>query len=639
VMETTCVYCVLIDCNDWKEDKLIYSEEIIEEVRIRNDITSVISGYVHLARQGRRMVGLCPFHSEKTPSFSVDTTKQMFYCFGCNKGGNVFHFLMNIENLDFPDALKQLADRAGIILPESEDKGERERSSLKKEIQALNREAARFFYQQLAGEKGKVAQQYLIRRGLPEKMIRTFGIGYAPDSRQSLMHFLLGKGASMLILEKAGLISVSHYEYDVPEQSGQTTASNGFDDAYTQSKQHHAIDKFRNRIMFPIFDIRGNIVAFGGRVLDNGIPKYLNSPETLLFSKSKELYGMNFARLSKSKQIVVVEGYMDVISLHAVGIDSTVATLGTSLTQQHAWILKKYAEEVILAYDADTAGQNATERGIEILEKAGCIVRILQISDGKDPDDYVRKHGKESFKVLMNNAMTLLEYRLYLQHKKHPGLDVDDRVQMLNGMADVLSEHENAIEREMILSKLAGEYKVSVESLKEEVGKRIRKQNRNIDVTRSSGILRKQSTHFGATSWNKYDESELLLLSILCNENRLFEDVSIRMPVHSYKGNLSKTVAASFYQRMLRNNEASLAELVNDLTAETASAIIHLSETKGTIDAPGKAVDGLLKRIERMALEDEKKWILDSLKTIDNDDKKKELSLELKRVIARMSDL
>ncbi len=591
---------------------MLYSEDVIEEVRIRNDIVSVVSGYVHLERQGRRMVGLCPFHGEKTPSFSVDATKQVFYCFGCQKGGNVFHFVMGIENLEFPDALRQLADRAGISLPEPEDNGERERSILKKEISALNREAARFFFSNLAGPGGHAAQQYLARRGLQEKTLRMFGLGYAPDSWDALCRHLQGKGASAALLETAGLAS---------------------------SGNHGPIDKFRNRIMFPIFDIRGNIVGFGGRVMDASQPKYMNSPDTPLYNKSRELYAMNFARLAHSKRIVVVEGYMDVISLHQAGIDTAVASLGTAFTQQQAWILKKYAEEVILAYDSDAAGQNATMRCMEILGTAGCQVRILQIPEGKDPDEFIRNHGPERFQNLLDNSLSLLDFRLLVQRRVHPGQDVEDRVHLLNGMADVLAAHENAIEREMTMANISGEYKVSMDALKSEVDKRLRKQGRDTAPVRSSASpLRMRSVTEGPAR-NRYDESELILLCLLGMENRLFDELSLRLPLDRFRGTVSHVVAEKLYERLSIRREASIAELVNDLPPDAASAVIHMAETRGTVDDADKAVQDLLRRLERIALEDEKQWILDNIRSETDGEKRRVLGVDLNRVIARMSAL
>jgi len=591
---------------------LLYSEDLIEEVRIRNDIVGVVSGYVHLERQGRRMVGLCPFHGEKTPSFSVDAAKQVFYCFGCQKGGNVFHFVMGIENLEFPEALRQLADRANITLPEPEDNGERELSRQKKEISALNREAARFFYASLAGPGGLAAQQYLSRRGLQEKTLRAFGLGYAPDSWDALCRHLQAKGASAALLDAAGLAS---------------------------SGPHGPIDRFRNRVMFPIFDIRGNIVGFGGRVMDASNPKYMNSPDTPLYNKSRELYAMNFARLSHSKRIVVVEGYMDVISLHQAGIDTAVASLGTAFTQQQAWILKKYAEEVVIAYDADSAGQNATLRCMDILEASGCSVRILQIPDGKDPDEYIRNHGDERFRNLLDHALSLLEFRLLVQKRAHPGQEVEDRVHLLNKMADVLASHGNAIEREMTMSNISGEYKVSMDALKTEVDKRLRKNGRDAPPARlSTNSLRMRPVSEGPAR-NRYDEAELILLCLLGNENRLFEEISLRLPLERYRGTVSRVVAEKLYERLQVRREASIAELVNDLPPDAASAVIHMAETRGTVDNADKAIQDLLRRLERIALEDEKQWILDNIRSESDGNRRRELGVDLNRVIARMSAL
>ncbi len=590
---------------------MLYSEEIIEEVRIRNDIVGVVSGYVHLERRGRHLMGLCPFHGEKTPSFSVDPTKQLFYCFGCQRGGNVFHFLMGIENLDFPEALRQLADRANIQLPESEDEGERERARLKKDIINLNREAARFFYASLAGPQGREAQQYLIRRGLAEKTIRAFGLGFAPDSWDGLIRTLREKGAADTLIEQAGL--------SVQSRNG-------------------LLDRFRNRVMFPIFDIRGNIVAFGGRVMEKLEPKYLNSPETALYSKSRELYAMNFARHASSKRLVMVEGYMDVISLHQAGVDTAIASLGTALTQQQVWVLKKYAEEVILAYDADAAGQNAILRGIELLEAADVPVRVLQIPDGKDPDEYVRTHGADKFRHLMDQAMSVLSFRLLLKQRANPGQEVADRVALLTGMAEVLASHENAIEREMNIARIAGEYHVSADALRTEVDKRLRRRDRSAGTNRVSLSAQRPRGVVDGPARNRYDEGELLLLCLLANENRLFEELLLRMPLEQYRGVVSTPVAHKLYERLQTRREATLAELVNDLPPDAASAMIHMAQTRGMVDDADRAVADLLRRLERLALEDRKQWILESIRSETDVTRRSELGVELNRVITRLSE-
>ena len=365
---------------------MYYPEEVIEDVRIRNEIVEVASSYIKLERKGRRYFALCPFHGEKTASFCIEPSKQFFYCFGCNKGGSVIHFIMNIENLEFLDAIRFLADRAGVTLPEPDDNKEKEKARLRKNILEVNKEAARFFFSNLASSSGIDAQGYLKKRNLTEKAIKQFGVGVAPQSKNALTEHLLKKGMSKDLLLKAGIS--------------------------LETKDGNLIDRFRGRIMFPIFNIRGNTIGFGGRALGDIQPKYMNSPDTLVFNKSRELYGLNYARLSKSNKLLIVEGYMDVISLHQGGIDYAVASLGTALTQSQAWILKKYSEEVIICYDSDTAGQAATLRGLDILEKSGCNVRVLLLPDGKDPDEYIKNNGSKKFKNLVDRAISLLEYKI-----------------------------------------------------------------------------------------------------------------------------------------------------------------------------------------------------------------------------------
>jgi DNA primase (EC 2.7.7.-) len=435
---------------------MYYPEEVIEEVRLRNDIVEVVSNYVKLEKKGRSYWGLCPFHSEKTPSFSVEPTKQFFYCFGCNKGGSVIQFIMYIENLEFVDALKFLAERAGISLPESEDPREREKAKRRKQILEMNRLAARFYFKTLAGERGREAQGYLKRRGLTAETIKKFGLGYSPTGWDDLTNVLLKNGFPEELLLESGLS--------------------------IRAKSGELIDRFRGRIMFPIFDVRGNVIAFGGRVLDNSLPKYMNSPDTPVYSKSRELYGLNYARMSSSKRLLIVEGYMDVISLHQAGIDFAVASLGTSLTKMQAWILKKYSGEVIIAYDADSAGQAATLRGLEILEEAGCNVRVLVIPEGKDPDEYIRNNGPEKFKNLIDRAISLLDYKIRVKRNMHNLDTVEDKLKLLNDIAETLAEHDNPIERELYAKNYAQEYGISYSSLMEEINRRIERKTGRQDI-------------------------------------------------------------------------------------------------------------------------------------------------------------
>ncbi len=370
------------------------SEEILEKIKSQNDIVDVISERVRLRKSGRNFTGLCPFHNEKTPSFSVSQEKQIYKCFGCGEAGNVISFVMKEKNLPFIEAVKYLANRANI--PLEMNNGEKSQSSKKKDLlYRINVEAAKFFFSNLMNNQN--AKEYFLNRGIKEETIKKFGLGFANDSWNSLMFYLRKKGINDTLLEEAGLISVN-------------------------KEKGRKYDRFRNRVMFPVFDYQGKVIGFGGRVLDDSKPKYLNSPETLVFQKGTNLYGLNFAlkHNMSERYFVIVEGYMDLISLHQYGITNVVASLGTALTINQARLLKRYADKVIISYDADMAGQMATLRGLEILRTAGFDVRVLNIPQGKDPDEYVRSNGKEAFLKLINFAEPLIDYRM---KKAEEGID------------------------------------------------------------------------------------------------------------------------------------------------------------------------------------------------------------------------
>ena len=370
------------------------SEEILEKIKSQNDIVDVISERVRLKKAGRNFTGLCPFHNEKTPSFSVSQEKQIYKCFGCGEAGNVISFVMKEKNLPFIEAVKYLANRANI--PLEMNNGEKSQSAKKKDLlYRINVEAAKFFFSNLMNNQN--AKEYFLNRGIKEETIKKFGLGFANDSWNSLMFYLRKKGINDTLLEEAGLISVN-------------------------KEKGRKYDRFRNRVMFPVFDYQGKVIGFGGRVLDDSKPKYLNSPETLVFQKGTNLYGLNFAlkHNMSERYFVIVEGYMDLISLHQYGITNVVASLGTALTINQARLLKRYADKVIISYDADMAGQMATLRGLEILRTAGFDVRVLNIPQGKDPDEYVRSNGKEAFLKLINSAEPLIDYRM---KKAEEGID------------------------------------------------------------------------------------------------------------------------------------------------------------------------------------------------------------------------
>ena len=402
------------------------SEEILEKIKSQNDIVDVISERVRLKKAGRNFTGLCPFHNEKTPSFSVSQEKQIYKCFGCGEAGNVISFVMKDKNLPFIEAVKYLANRANI--PLKLGNGEQSQSNRKKELlYKVNVEAAKFFFSNLMNNQN--AKEYFLNRGIKEETIKKFGLGYANDSWNSLMFYLRKKGINDGLLEEAGLISVN-------------------------KEKGRKYDRFRNRVMFPVFDYQGKVIGFGGRVLDDSKPKYLNSPETLVFQKGTNLYGLNFAlkHNMSERYFVIVEGYMDLISLHQYGITNVVASLGTALTINQARLLKRYADKVVISYDADLAGQMATLRGLEILRTAGFDVRVLSIPQGKDPDEYVRSNGREAFLKLINNAEPLIDYRI---KKAEEGIDFKNSQSVIlysKRIMDIISDLD-PIEKDVYIKK------------------------------------------------------------------------------------------------------------------------------------------------------------------------------------------
>ena len=364
-----------------------YSDDIIEEVRQKNDIVDVVSQYVKLTRKGSSYFGLCPFHNEKTPSFSVTPGKQMYYCFGCGAGGNVFNFIMEYENYSFGEALKHLADRAGVELPKIEYSREvREKAEQKAELLEINKQAAQYYYYQLRTEGGRQGHEYLAGRQLSEETMRKFGLGYSDKFGSGLYKYLKSKGYSDERLRESGLFNVD--------------------------ERHGMYDKFWNRVIFPIMDVNNRVIGFGGRVMGDGKPKYLNSPETKIFDKSRNLYGLNIARTTRKKYLILCEGYMDVISMHQAGFTNAVASLGTALTSGHASLLKRYTQEVLLLYDSDEAGIRAALRGIPILREAGVNSRVVDLKPYKDPDEFIKNMGAEAFEERLNQASDSFMFRV-----------------------------------------------------------------------------------------------------------------------------------------------------------------------------------------------------------------------------------
>lgn len=416
---------------------MAFPREFMDELIARSDIVSVISRYVSLNRRGGSNIGLCPFHNEKTPSFHVSADKQFFHCFGCGVGGDVISFVMKIENLDFPDAVARLAEWAGLEVPQS-SYGAGERSARKRAQEAC-REAARFFHDKLRGDSGEGAREYFLGRGLSPSTITRFGLGFSPDAWSELMDALTSRGYTKAELLEAGLV--------------------------TTGKTGRIYDRFRTRAMFPIIDVRGSVIGFGGRIMGEGEPKYLNSPESAVFNKRKNLYALNLAKNSKNDYILLAEGYMDVIALHQAGFDSAVASLGTSLTEEQAHLISKYKSRVIIAYDSDKAGRIATERAIDILKHTGIDVRVIVMTGAKDPDEFIKKFGREKYQKLIEGALPAAEYRLGAVKQEFDLTDDKQRVLYIKSATAQLAKLRSSVEREIYAGRVSQETGVSKDAI------------------------------------------------------------------------------------------------------------------------------------------------------------------------------
>ncbi|NCC82614.1 MAG: DNA primase [Clostridia bacterium] len=417
-------------------------DSVIEEIKAKSDIVDIVSSYVTLTRKSQQnLFGLCPFHQEKSPSFSVSPHKQIYYCFGCSKGGDVIHFIMDIEHLRYPEAIRFLGERCGVEVPEAEDGDERyqEDKRRRERLYELNTEAARYFYQSLLEAAGQEARAYMKRRGISRQTAVSFGLGFAPERWQGLLDHIRSKGYSEQEIGDSGL--------------------------FKKNRKDAWYDLFRNRLIFPIIDVMGRIVAFGGRVMDDSVPKYLNSPENLIYTKGQHLYGLNLAKKTRKDRLLIVEGYMDCISLHQAGFDQSVASLGTALTQQQAALLRKYNEEIVLGYDMDNAGRQATLRNIDTLEEKGAKPFVLILPDAKDPDDYIRKHTPDDFNALLREAPTGLDYKFIHAKQSAQHNDRLDKVKYQELATDLLLDIRNPVVQELYIPKVAAELGVPVESV------------------------------------------------------------------------------------------------------------------------------------------------------------------------------
>lgn len=445
---------------------MAFPQAFLDELKNRSEITSVISSYVNLRRSSRNLVGLCPFHSEKTPSFTVFPETQSYYCFGCGAGGDVITFVRNIENLDYPEAVRFLAQRAGMTVPEN---GEDDAAArLKARVYEINRLAARWFFDRLVAPEGEAARAYLLGRKLTVQTIRRFGLGWAPESFNLLTDYLKGQGYTDRELVTAGV-------------AGQS------------KKTGRAYDYFRGRVMFPIIDLRGSVIGFGGRVLGDEKPKYLNSPDTPVFKKTKNLFALNFAKNSKEQRLILVEGNVDVITLHQAGFTNTVATLGTALTDDQARLIAGYAKEVVVAYDSDGAGRKATTRAFSFFDELGVKVRVLNIPGAKDPDEYIKKFGAQRFKMLLDESASVTDYKLTEIAQKNDVSTPSGKVSYLKEAASVLADIHSPVERDVYIRKLGNDLGVSHEAIAEQVKNLLRRRRKVQEKQDADNLVRSVS--------------------------------------------------------------------------------------------------------------------------------------------------
>lgn len=570
-------------------------ESQIDDIINQNDLVDLVGEYTQLRKSGNSYKGLCPFHREKTPSFFVQEEKQIFKCFGCEKGGNAVHFVMLAEGLDYRSALLFLANRAGITVETTRDKG---RGKIRQDIISLNKETARYFYSNLA--TNRQAQSYCYNRGIGEATIKTFGIGYALDAWDGLTSHLRALNIKEDMMLKAGLV-------------------------IERDKGRGVHDKFRNRLMFPIFDVLGNVIAFGGRILDETMPKYLNSPETPVYTKSNHLYALNFARKSESKRVFVVEGYMDCISLYQGGITEVVASLGTAFTNSQAKLLKKYFDEAIITYDADAAGQSATIRSLDILQNQGFRVKVLSLPDGYDPDDYIKKRGKESFLQLADKADTLVEYKVRLAEKRWSPNSLDTKIEFLKDLITILAQIDNAVERDMYVKRFSEKYNIPLAPLKEELEKRLKgiednfedlaviKRGKTVSLEKSKVVDRKLIQR---------DRNEKLLLLLLS------EDVNVlikkRKNIDTSIFNLkNKELYIKLLNRYDKNEKMGTSSVLNDADVDDAPIITDLLEKWLTPPDIEKACDELIEKMEKSKDEDQLESLYALLRNRDIDEKKR----------------
>lgn len=515
-----------------------YSEDLIEEVRSRNDIVDVIGSYVHLQKKGSTYFGLCPFHNEKTGSFSVSPNKQMYYCFGCGAGGNVFTFMMQYENFTFGEAMQSLADRVGVKLPQQEMTTAQKREADKRtRLLEINKEAAKYFYRLLRSPRGQRAYDYFKNRALSDETMQKFGLGYSDQYSDDLYRYLKSKGYDDAILKESGLVTID------------------------EVRGGH--DKFWNRAMFPIMDVHNRVIGFGGRVMGDGEPKYLNSPETKIFDKSRNLYGLNIARSTRKNQLLLCEGYMDVIALHQAGFDNAVASLGTALTSGHASLLKRYTKEVYLTYDSDGAGVKAALRAIPILKEVGIMTKVINMRPYKDPDEFIKALGADAYQERIDNAQNSFMFEIRMKQDQYDMNDPESKTAFYNEIANKLLGFTEELERNNYIQAVADEYHIAFDDLRKLVN----------NLALKGGIVKPQAPLKSGINENRKKEdgmkqSQKLLLTWLVEDNTLFERIKGYITADDFTEELYHRVAVEVFLQFDTTHAVNPAKIVNMFTDE-----------------------------------------------------------------------
>lgn len=558
---------------------MYYPEDLVEEIRQRNDIVDVVSEHVKLKRTGNNHMGLCPFHNEKSPSFSVSGQKQMYHCFGCGVGGNVFTFVMEYENYSFVEALKYLAERVNIALPEQEYSEEaKKKKDLKGQLLEINRQAAKYFFYQLKSERGTIAYEYLTNRKLSDETISKFGLGYSNKYSNDLYQYLKQLGYSDEILKQSGLVSID-------ETKG-------------------AYDKFWNRVMFPIMDVNNRVIGFGGRVMGEGEPKYLNSPETLLFDKSRNLYGLNVARTSRKHNMLICEGYMDVIALHQAGFNNAVASLGTAFTGLQANLLKRYTSEVLLTYDSDGAGTKAALRAIPILKEAGLSIKVINMKPYKDPDEFIKALGADEFQKRIDEAQNSFYFEIEVLERDYDLNDPEQKTKFFNEVAKKLLVFTEEIERNNYIEAMDRKYHVGFDNLRKLVN------HYGATLVPTQTVIKKvqERSNKRVTAEDSMKQASKLLLTWMIEDIRLFQKLNGVISEKDFDGELYQTVARMLFQQYKEQGQVIPAKIINQFESkeeqsEVASLFSTTFQEEMSMLEKEKALNDLVYRIKKYSLD------------------------------------